>query len=241
VAFVIEPVTGRPTGKYKILCGADSDLAVTLVTGDNLTPDVAEADRVLDLQADGTPIALVESAPAAVAQIWSFVPVAEWPLADGTYKIINSETNTVLGFVGDAEDAPVLGQASTDGLQANRQKWKVTKLPDRDCYTFESVQIPGRFLGAPNAVPPVAVALTARAAGDRNFAIRKDPNSYNYKIFLAPANDDGPGVSRLAVNLARLPGAGNPVRPHGATDPDRTGAARLDLTPGAQTQTWVFY
>lgn len=123
------------------MCGADSDLAVTLVTGDNLTPDVAEADRVLDLQADGTPIALVESAPAAVAQIWSFVPVAEWPLADGTYKIINSETNTVLGFVGDPEDAPgthtlnivsihltfsrlssVLGQASTDGLQANRQK-----------------------------------------------------------------------------------------------------------------------
>ncbi|KAF8633256.1 hypothetical protein AX14_010734, partial [Amanita brunnescens Koide BX004] len=122
LAFFLVPIPGGATGKYKILCVDNAGQAVTLVPGAGLTPDVAAGDRVFDLQADGTPVALqAVVAPAGAganeaekltaknnqrAQIWSFVPVVEWPLADGTYKIINYETNTVLGFETNAAASP---------------------------------------------------------------------------------------------------------------------------------------
>ena len=62
---------------------------------------------------------------------------------------------------------------------------------------------------------------------------------YDTRIFLAPANDNG--ISRLSINLARIADEAGPERPHGLRDPNRTGAARLDETNVAQTQTWAFY
>ena len=90
-------------------------LALTLATGgpQGDTHNINPTDQIPDLHADGAPIVLeAEVADAAQtetlerkieikneqrAQIWSFRPVAELPLADGTYQILNSRTGTVLG------------------------------------------------------------------------------------------------------------------------------------------------
>ena len=83
----------------------DKNLAVTLVTGEG----VHGINPVFnDRHANGPPIVLrpvpANTAPIDSAQIWSFLPVAQLPVEDGTYKIVNSRTRTVLGFEGDAVD-----------------------------------------------------------------------------------------------------------------------------------------
>ena len=88
--------------------------AVTLATGGpGNAHNIHSDDQIPDLHADGAPIVLeaqvVDAAQTDTpeekfetknkqrAQIWFFRPVAELPLADGTYQIVNSRTGTVLG------------------------------------------------------------------------------------------------------------------------------------------------
>jgi hypothetical protein len=88
--------------------------AVTLITGGGPgegVHNIPEADQVLDLDADGPPIAitLVEinnQAPKYRAQLWSFIPVAQLPLEDGSYQIVNSQTGLVLDLTGDNVNDP---------------------------------------------------------------------------------------------------------------------------------------
>jgi hypothetical protein len=81
-----------------------NDLAVTLVTGKEVY-NIQDRDRVLDLHADGPPIALqpVEDDNRAQkyrAQLWSFLAatlLVTPALQNGrAYKIVNSQTGTVL-------------------------------------------------------------------------------------------------------------------------------------------------
>jgi len=95
-----------------------ANYAVTLATGGpDDTHNINPNNQIPDLHADGPPIVLeAEVAEAAQtetperkietknkqrAQIWSLRPVAELPLADGTYQIVNSRTGTVLGVAAD--------------------------------------------------------------------------------------------------------------------------------------------
>jgi hypothetical protein len=106
--------------------------AVTLATGGPRdTHNIDADDQIFDRHADGAPIVLeahvAEAAQTATperkietknnqrAQIWSFRPVAELPLADGTYQIANNRTGTVLSI---AANAP-LATAVFDANHAN--------------------------------------------------------------------------------------------------------------------------
>jgi hypothetical protein len=76
-----------------------NDLAVTLVTGEKVH-NIQDRDRVFDLHADGPPIALQTPVLNDPAQIWSFFDELDVTpaLQNGrVYKIVNSETGTVLG------------------------------------------------------------------------------------------------------------------------------------------------
>lgn len=88
--------------------------AVTLITGGGPGEgihNIAEADHVLDLHADGPPIAtqIVEinnQAPKYRAQLWSFIPVVQLPVEDGSYRIVNSQTGLVLDLSGNNANDP---------------------------------------------------------------------------------------------------------------------------------------
>ena len=77
--------------------------AVTLITGGGPGEGVhgiEPNDQVHDLDADGPPTALqaVENnkqVPKHRAQLWSFLPVAQLPVEDGSYRIV-SKTGLVL-------------------------------------------------------------------------------------------------------------------------------------------------
>jgi hypothetical protein len=76
--------------------------AVSLVTGEKVHK-IDPRDVVHDLHADGTPIALQDQEENP-AQFWTFRVIPAFnpntispPLPNGTYKIVNSETGTVLG------------------------------------------------------------------------------------------------------------------------------------------------
>ncbi|KAF8333005.1 hypothetical protein F5887DRAFT_1162268 [Amanita rubescens] len=153
--------------------------------------------RVFDLQADGMLIPLQALAP-------------ELSIQDGVYKIINFKTGTVFGFADDTLNTPVQGLVSRNGNLF--QQWKVTEVNgDRS-----ELRINNRFLGlgpAPIGTAAEPVARDERAlhgrveAQKRIFAIRRVPNTQFYKIFL----DDNVGVSRFAVNLARIANANGPA------------------------------
>jgi hypothetical protein len=76
-----------------------NDLAVTLVNGQEVYK-IEDCDRVVDLYADGPPIALQPVEENNRAQIWSFLeansPVTPALKNDRAYKIVNSHTGTVL-------------------------------------------------------------------------------------------------------------------------------------------------
>jgi hypothetical protein len=84
------------------------DRAVSLVTGEKVHK-IEARDVLFDLHADGPPIALQPWAENS-AQIWLFHDLTDefpttgiWnPLTNGTYKIVNSKTGTVL----DIEEYP---------------------------------------------------------------------------------------------------------------------------------------
>ena len=78
-------------------------LAVTLVTGQEVY-NIQDRDRVLDLHADGPPIALQRVEDGNRAQLWSFLvatsPVTQ-ALRNGSYQIVNSQTGLVLDLTDD--------------------------------------------------------------------------------------------------------------------------------------------
>ena len=78
-----------------------NNLNVTLVTGQGVH-NIQDRDRILDVFANGPPIALRTPAANDPAQMWSFfdgLPVTHaLRLEDGNaYKIVNFQTGTVLG------------------------------------------------------------------------------------------------------------------------------------------------
>ena len=92
----------------------NADRAVTLITGggpDDGGHNILAADRVPDLHADGPPIAMQivtndKTVPKYRAQLWSFLPVAQLPIKNGTYKIVNSQTQLVLDLTGNNANDP---------------------------------------------------------------------------------------------------------------------------------------
>lgn len=77
----------------------NNNLAVTLVSGHNRMHNIKDCDRVVDIHADGSPIALQPVVGTDRAQIWSFLAdLAETPTLqiDRAYKVVNSHTGTVL-------------------------------------------------------------------------------------------------------------------------------------------------
>ncbi|KIJ96930.1 hypothetical protein K443DRAFT_269505 [Laccaria amethystina LaAM-08-1] len=215
--------------------------AVTLATGGPRdTHNIDADDQIFDRHADGAPIVLeahvAEAAQTATperkietknnqrAQIWSFRPVAELPLADGTYQIANNRTGTVLSIAANAPLATAVFDANhanntvqSRESQANQtnQKWIVEKDADGDSYTFKNSR-PGdhdRFLGTrDNGAPEAGRALHARGdAQKKKFTIRKVPDTNFYKIFSVP-NDHH--VSPWAVNLGALDHGVYPVALH---------------------------
>lgn len=74
----------------------------TLITGGpgDEIHDVPGPRQVLDLYADGPAIAIQDEADDNQqkyrAQLWSFIPVAQLPIKDGTYQIVNVQTGLVL-------------------------------------------------------------------------------------------------------------------------------------------------
>ncbi|KAF8804974.1 hypothetical protein BYT27DRAFT_7213532 [Phlegmacium glaucopus] len=207
--FVIEPFAD----KYRILY--DDDLAVALVTGQELH-NIQDRDRVLDIHADGPPVALQARDNANRAQIWSFLTAPVAPplqnvaqtLQNGAYKIVNSQTGTVL----DVADTVVLGLVSKGG---DHHKWIITRDGNRDLYTLRSSTILNHFLApdikvAQGDLPQNGTALIGRivnvAQPVTRFTIRKVPGTLLYKIFLDPLAPTE-NVSGLAVNLPVVSGA----------------------------------
>jgi len=77
----------------------NNNLAVTLVSGHTRVHNIKDCDRVVDIHADGSPIALQPVVGTNRAQIWSFlVDLAVTPALqnDRAYKVVNSHTGTVL-------------------------------------------------------------------------------------------------------------------------------------------------
>jgi len=225
--FVIEPV--GETGGYRIQF---NELVVTLVTGQGVY-NIQDRDRVLDLHADGPPIALLPVVePNDPAQIWSFQVAATTPVTSvlnngQAYKIVNYQTGTVLD-VADTSGNPVHGLVSKGG---DHHKWTVTG-GDPECYTFESPTVADCFL-APDVVgndlPRDGTALIGRPqAQAARFTVRNVPGTRLYKIFLGPMMATTDSVSGLAVNLAVVDGA-----------PDSLDGAVVRLQ-AAEAQNWYF-
>jgi len=222
--FVIQQVGA--TERYRIRF---NDLAVTLVTGQEVY-NIQDRDRVLDLHADGPPIALQPVVDDNHAQIWSFLAATE-PVTPalhngGAYKIVNSQTGTVLD-VADTVGNPVHGLVSKGG---GHHKWTVTG-GDQDCYMFESSTVADHFLApdvAQNDLPRNRTALMCRPeAQAARFTVRNVPGTRLYKIFFDPMADTD-SVSGLAVNLAVVDGA-----------PDSLDGAVVSLQ-AAEAQKWYF-
>lgn len=74
-------------------------MAVTLVSGHTSVHNIKDCGRVVDIHADGSPIALQPVVGTNCAQIWSFLAdLAATPALqnDRGYKVVNSHTGTVL-------------------------------------------------------------------------------------------------------------------------------------------------
>ncbi|KAF8815950.1 hypothetical protein BYT27DRAFT_7186437 [Phlegmacium glaucopus] len=97
--FRIERIPG-PSERYRILHGGQ---AVTLIKGGGAEAVahniLAVHHQVSDRHADGPPIALQAMVDTNHAQIWSFLPVAQLPVEDGTYRIVN-QTGLILNSNG---------------------------------------------------------------------------------------------------------------------------------------------
>ncbi|KAF8804973.1 hypothetical protein BYT27DRAFT_7193684 [Phlegmacium glaucopus] len=108
--FVIERIAG-PSERYRILHDGQ---AVTLITGggaEAAAHNILPAHQVLDLHADGPPIALQARDNANRAQIWSFLPIAQLPVENGIYRIVN-ETGLVLDLTAGNDAGLVQGLES---------------------------------------------------------------------------------------------------------------------------------
>jgi len=239
------------------------DLAVTLVTGQGIT-GIKAYDQVLDLEADGAPVVLQPVAPAdapankRLAQTWSLLqlyPALPHPplpspatpvLRNGTYKIINSKTGTLLD-VADIVGNPVHGVASKGG---NHHKWILThydgyfwfrhsnghflapevaegNLPQKGVALTENYQL-GTETTLIDDLPKNGTALIGHPTRGKLFLVKKVPNTDLYKIFFAPTNDTLSDVRGLSVNLA------------GAPDSCDGTVVRLQQTRTEETQTWRF-
>lgn len=80
-----------------------NNLAATLVTGQGVD-SIQYCDRVADRHVDNSPIAFQTNDEHNEAQIWSFIPhntPSTPPLQNNrAYKIVNSQTGTVLDVAG---------------------------------------------------------------------------------------------------------------------------------------------
>jgi hypothetical protein len=94
------------------ILNANGGPAVTLITGGpgDEAHGVPDNRKVLDLYGDGPCIALQDVVDANQqkfrAQLWSFLPVAQLPIKDGTYKIVNNQTQLVLDLTGNNANGP---------------------------------------------------------------------------------------------------------------------------------------
>jgi len=115
--FIIQGIAG-PSERYRCALSADclqsnadeygcrildrDGRPATLITGGpgEGVHEVPGPRQVLDLYADGPAIAIQDTADANQqkyrAQLWSFLPVAQLPIKDGTYQIVNVQTGLVL-------------------------------------------------------------------------------------------------------------------------------------------------
>jgi len=208
--FVIQRIPG-PSERYRILNDNDGQ-AVTLITGGpgEEVHDIAEADQVLDLHADGPPIALQPVENNNRAQIWSFLPVAQLPVEDGSYQIVNSQTGLVLDLTENNAGAPVHGLESEHEVD---QTWFVAKVQNSDCYTFKNSRVADRFLAPPPGAPGNDAALSGRVGAEAaRFNVRKIPGTQLYKIFfdsLVATNHRGLAVNLVNAAPNAAPGAVN--------------------------------
>lgn len=218
--FVIQEIGA--TGTYRILY---DNRAVSLVTGGDIHK-IEARDVLFDLHANGPPIALQPSAENS-AQIWHFHDmIANFPTTgildpltnDGTYKIVNSKTGTVLDIVKYRDDQlPVHALASKGG---DHHRWIVSLgLGSRTKYSFKSSAENHTFLAPETADPGNGTALIG--GGEKLFLVRKVPDTQLYKIFWADSQE-------LAVNIVVVDG-----------EPDSANGAVVSLQ-AAEAQTWYF-
>ncbi|KIJ96933.1 carbohydrate-binding module family 13 protein [Laccaria amethystina LaAM-08-1] len=197
------------------------DRAVSLVTGEKVHK-IEARDVLFDLHADGPPIALQPWAENS-AQIWLFHDLTDefpttgiWnPLTNGTYKIVNSKTGTVLD-IEEYPGNPVHALASKGG---NHHRWIVTlEGGSRTKYSFKSSANNNLFLAPETGDLGNGTALIGGT--EKFFLVRKVPGTQLYKIFW--------GNSQLAVNIAVVDG-----------EPDSAHGAVVSLQ-AAEAQTWYF-
>ncbi|KIM35072.1 hypothetical protein M413DRAFT_432892 [Hebeloma cylindrosporum] len=214
--FVIQRIAG-PSERYRIL-GRNNGPAITLITGAGPgegVHNIPQTDQVLDLDADGPPIAIQavegnDKAPKYRAQLWSFIPVAPLPVEEGSYQIVNAQTGLVLDLTGNSVNDPVHGVVSQQGVD---QRWIVEKDQNSDSYTLKNSRVADRFLAPqPGAAPENNANLSGRAVADAaRFTIRKVPGTQLYKIFFDSFVTTDHSARGLALNLANAAPNAAPV------------------------------
>ncbi|KAF8815949.1 hypothetical protein BYT27DRAFT_6490528 [Phlegmacium glaucopus] len=196
---------------------------------------IPDRDRAHDVHAHGAPIALQLRNNANDAQIWSFLTLPADPLPNqaqalpnGTYKIVNSLTGTVLD-VANTVGKPVLGLVSKGG---NHHEWIVTRdVGGRGRYTLKrTIDIVDLFLApdvAEGDLPRNGTALIGHTAA-AHFMVWRVPGTPIYKIFFDAHVIDTESVRGLAVNLPVVDGK-----------PDSFNGAIVSLQ-AAEAQEWRF-